>query len=138
MWDISNEITGKTRSNNYSLTHIDVDGKKIEDEKEIAEVLNNHFSSMGEKASKSVGNSLSSPIKGDYWDSLRERTIGLFQFPQVTIGMVKKVIRSLDSKKSCGFDGISNVLLKRLVDVMAPALTYYFDKSLKEGIYPES
>ena len=49
---------------------------------------------------------------------------------------VRKLLRSLKVKKSCGPDNIGPRILKELADELAPCLTLLFQSSLNSGIVP--
>ena len=51
---------------------------------------------------------------------------------------IRQIILSLKNKKSSGHDGISNLLLKDLVDVLTISSTHYsLIKCLTQGIFPD-
>ena len=50
---------------------------------------------------------------------------------------IRQIILSLKNKKSSGHDGISNLLLKDLVDVLTYPLHIIFNKCLIQGIFPD-
>ena len=50
---------------------------------------------------------------------------------------VKSLILELINKSSSGYDGISNVLLKRIVDGITNPLTALFNQSIDQGIFPD-
>ena len=60
----------------------------------------------------------------------------LFLFP-TTENEIKKIVSRLKSKKSSGFDGISNVLLKSIIPEIQLPLSVIFNKSLRNGIFPD-
>ena len=51
---------------------------------------------------------------------------------------ILKLISNLDPKKSCGFDLITNKILKATSTTVAPFLVSLFNKCLKNGIFPSS
>ncbi len=60
----------------------------------------------------------------------------VFLFP-TTQDEVKKIVQKLKSKSSSGYDGISNTLLKFIIKEISMPLNVVFNKSLKEGIFPD-
>ena len=50
---------------------------------------------------------------------------------------VTKIINKMPNKTSSGHDGISNMLIKKLVCSIRRPLTVIFNKSFQAGIYPE-
>ena len=59
-----------------------------------------------------------------------------FNFDYVTEDEVSKALMRMKNKKSVGIDGISMHILKMSTPVIIPSLTYLFNKSLAEGIFP--
>jgi hypothetical protein len=55
----------------------------------------------------------------------------------VTETEIKNILKSLKSKNSSGYDGISSRILKYCIDEISKALGHIFNASLKQGIYPE-
>ena len=50
---------------------------------------------------------------------------------------LKRLINSLEVKKSSGYDGISNSLIKKTSDVIAPYLEILYNTCLKQGVFPD-
>ena len=60
----------------------------------------------------------------------------LDEFSPVTSETVEKQLRSIDTSKASGSDGISGLLLKRCATVLAPSLTRIFNTSIVTGTVP--
>ena len=60
----------------------------------------------------------------------------LDEFSPVTSETVEKQLRSIDTSKASGSDGISGLLLKRCATVLAPSLTRIFNTSIVAGTVP--
>ena len=50
---------------------------------------------------------------------------------------VISIIKSLKSKNTTGYDGISNKILKHCAHIISKPLTYIYNRSLTTGIFPE-
>ena len=50
---------------------------------------------------------------------------------------LKDTVGKLKDKKSTGYDGIDNSLLKNIIDVIVDPLVHVFNLSLSNGIVPE-
>ena len=48
-----------------------------------------------------------------------------------------KLILSLEDKKSCGYDLISNKVLKSTCNTIAPYITRLFNNCIERGIFPD-
>ena len=54
-----------------------------------------------------------------------------------TQGEFLKTINNLPSKKSSGYNGISNVVLKDIAPIIIAPLTTIFNMSLTQGVFPD-
>jgi hypothetical protein len=50
---------------------------------------------------------------------------------------IKYIIKTLKTKNSTGYDGISSRILKSCVDVISKPLSHISNESFKQSIYPE-
>lgn len=50
---------------------------------------------------------------------------------------ITKKIRNLKNKKSCGYDGMSAIVIKYIAEAIQKPLHFVINKSLGEGIFPE-
>ena len=113
----------KIKDNTISLK----DNEKIEDDPgRCANILNNFFSSVftvGPSDSYHIDDNpgLSETMRDIIIDELKVRT----------------KIMKLNTQKSVGPDGISEILLQKAVDVFVPILTKLFVKSYDDGSIPK-
>lgn len=61
-----------------------------------------------------------------------------FSFDEISPAGVATIIRNLANWKSCGSDGITNMLLKMSVDEVCSPLSALFNRSLGVGIFPDN
>ena len=59
------------------------------------------------------------------------------KFVKVSEIQICKIVDLLKPKKSCGLDGISNILLKRIISVIKRPLCQIINRSLSNGIFPD-
>ena len=109
-----------------------LDGKLIDDPKIISNSFCKFYSSIGSKFASKIGNSNKDFL--EYMPDPCDSSIYLFPTNETEI---KKTVSRLKSKKSSGYDGISNILLKSIIDEIYVPLTVIFNKSFKEGIFPD-
>ena len=50
---------------------------------------------------------------------------------------ITKIVGNLKNKKSTGYDGISNEILKCCSPILEPYVADVFNKCLEQGIFPE-
>ena len=53
-----------------------------------------------------------------------------------TCSEISKLILKLDVKKSCGYDSISNKILKATCNIVAPYITKLFNSCIQKGVFP--
>ena len=72
-------------------------------------------------------------------DSIEEKlqNISDFAIPTVSLSFVESQLKSLDTSKSTGSDGLSARFLKMPASVIAPVLTKIYNDSLKTSSYPK-
>ena len=98
---------------------------------EIASALSSHFENAALELTRNINFNL---------NEHREYLTKVYDpgsFNPITIADTKKIIRSLKQKRSTGFDGISNKLIKACSDSLCDPLTRLINQSINEGIFPE-
>ena len=133
LWKTLNEITGRKLTS--SVTCIEADGISYTDSKSIAEVLKNHFSSVGSKLADGI------KASSNYiWQSptlnIEANPEHGFDFQFVNEAFVRKEFDRLRTNKAIGLDKISARLLKDSAPVVAPILTKLFNRSLQSLKFP--
>ena len=135
VWRLVNEITKRKRMTKNSIKSIaDKHGCKLRDPKAIANSLNDHFSTIGKvMASKFKTNEdRKNPL--DYMTAdIKDQ---LFLSPTTT-SEIAKLIRKLNINKSCGFDSISNKILKLSCNIIAPYIKKLFNLCIHNGVFPD-
>ena len=116
-------------------------GNKVSDAKGIAQVLNDHFGSVGEvMASKiDIENNCDTKDPLDYVN-VRHTQSGnnLLYLSNTDLAEILKLLSNLDVKKACGYDLISNYILKNTSYVIAPYLVILYNMCIREGVFPEN
>ena len=103
--------------------------KTIIDKKEIGDILNEQFSSVGE--------SLPSDVCVDYIKYLSEPTLDSFQVFDIDENKVFNVINGF--KNNSSYDDVFNFfLLKSNIDSIISPLTFLINRFLNEGKFPSS
>ena len=135
IWRLVNDISNRKRCANNTIKSMkNSNGKKLCEPKLIAQCLNKHFSSVGENMASKFKNLDISKDPTDYisCDITNPANLSCTNLPEIT-----KLILSLVLKKACGYDLISNRILRSSCYVIAPYLTFLFNNCLKKGIFPD-
>ena len=134
LWGIINEVCGKCTDKTSSLHYILVDGIKHYNSSKITNEFADFFSSVGAQYSSRVVPSKLSIV--NYLQKIPRKSKSIFLIP-CTPQEIRKLISNLKNKQSSGHDGITNILLKKIMDSIAKPLSYIFNKSLSQGIFPD-
>ena len=117
-----------------SIAFITVNGIKHFDSKKISNEFASFFSNIGAQYSKKIPGS--SHDVNTYLNKIKQNEKSIFLSP-CSQPEIRQIILSLKNKKSSGHDGISNLMLKDLVDVLTHPLHIIFNKCLIQGIFPD-
>ena len=103
----------------------------MSDSKEIAEIFNSHFSEIGTKLANSIPDG---PIAfNDYLITARST----FTLRHTSVEEVMKIIKSIDSKKAAGLDGIPSYFIKVALPIISQSLVGVFNRSIHKEIFPK-
>ena len=124
MWKVLKKAVGQENKLN-SIDQIQFHETTITDNKEIADVCNQHFVTIGERlASKIPG---TSGLSNDHIPRVQP----------ITETQVLQVIAKWVNSKATGLDGIPNRALKYCAEVITPSLTFIFNFSVITKIFPD-
>ena len=90
------------------------------------------------KISPNLASVLSPSSNADYESFLKKVITSTFHFDLVNESDVIKIIKTLKSKESAGYDRISTKLLKLIGPVVNKPLTLIINQSLLTGIFPQN
>ena len=131
MWKSLKQVLPGSKDSKQ-ITSISISGKVYKKCEEIAEALNKHFSTIGEKLARRFGSVLCES------DDFPLKTGLSFSLQPVTVPIVLEQLKCLKPNKAIGLDRISSRLLKDGTEVVAPLLTYIINLSLSSGRFPEN
>ena len=135
LWAILNKLTGKMKNKNDISEEIIVNGIKEHDANVISNAFARHYSEIGKVLADKIdrkGN-----IRNPLVNMRNKVEQNCFFFPTTT-REIEKIIANLKSKNSCGYDGISNRILKKICPGIVKALEIVFNKSIQEGEFPSN
>ena len=135
LWNMVNTIISKQNDKSNSIEYLKIGNVEIYNAKEIANQFGKYFSTVGEDYAKKVPASHKSPHH--YTQKIPRNPSTIFLTPTSTTE-IENLIRSLPNKTSSGHDEITNILLKKLACNLSTPLSLIFNKSLKEGSFPNT
>ena len=118
-------------SKNNSIDKLVIDGVTIQNDKDIANALNNYFFNIGNELSKQVPD-VNTTFK-DYMPDPIEKSVNLKPTNEAELG---KEIGKLKTNKSV-LDIFNLNIIKSVKDQLIPGLVIVFIKSIHEGIFPD-
>lgn len=134
LWNIINSEKQNTNSNRASF-QIEINNKLESDPLLIAEHLNEFFSEVAEKTLETNRKDLQNvqlPIANNF----RMQTVETLNLSPTNKNEVIKIMKSLDTKLSCGLDEVPSKVIKYCAEQLAEPLTCVINKSFEQGIFP--
>jgi hypothetical protein len=131
LWRKTNEMLGRGSHKEDIPQEFLSEGRKIRGRTNIANLLNQHFTNIGPFLSNQL------PDTNNFESYLTENHNHSFNFEEVTVADISKIIDGFTRKKSSSFDNISNALLKDIKNGIIHPLQILINKSLTEGFFPD-
>ena len=131
-WKILKQAMGQ-ESKSSTIEKVIHKGCEISDKKEIANICNEHFVSVGKRLKVNI------PDTGESPTAHIKPTSSRFVFHKVMTFQVEKAMKKLIKIKSkaTGIHNIPNMILKDSCQVIAPFLTDIFNFSITSTIFPD-
>ena len=131
VWSGLNDlIAHKKRQNTEEIFLNDCDGITT-DQNKVADSFNKYFTNVAKNLVRDLGDPNTKPQ--DYLKNPNKHSIFLKEVDQ---GEVRKILKTLDTKKSGDVYGLTPFLVKIACDELTPILTLLFNKSFSEGVFP--
>ena len=136
LWGLINNAIRKPGKKSELCNEFLIDGIITTDQKLIANKFCNLYRDFAKTAIEKVSK------KGKVKTLLKQKPERIIQecmfFHPPTSEEISRLILSLKNKRSSGYDGISNTLLKRLYPSIELPLNIIYTESLSNGIFPEA
>ena len=132
-WSTINALLCRNKKTKSFPNAVKTDHGKITIKKEIANYFNNYFTSVGQK----LANSINHTNEHDYKWYLSKILNCSFSFKQMNPEDISKTIHNFLPKTSCGHDGLSMKLIKRLKDIIFRPLSLIINQLFCTGIFPK-
>lgn len=114
-----------------AISKILCNGTEITGDKDIANAINEYFSTVGAALSSKF------PANTNFKQYMKFSSINSLYLSPVTDDEIKKEINGLKANKSSGPDTIPPRIVKYASESITPVLTHIFNLSIQKGIYPD-
>ena len=131
LWHIVKDLVG-SKITNTSNTFIN-EGKEVKDPKEIANMFNSYFVNIGPNLASEINVDQN---QGNFSQFLHEPFDKSLFLRPTNSNEIVKIVQSLKTSKSTGYDGISVNLLKK--NHITLLVTHIFNLSITSGVCPNS
>ena len=132
LWDIAGSIINpkKSRKKNF-IKQLIVDKKRLTNNKDIADGINNFFSTIGNKLADEID------VTKDFRDYLTNPNTESLDSTPASLNEIIKIIKNLQGKKAGGDDGIRPLFLKLGVDFVSMPIHHIVNLSIKYSKVPD-
>ena len=121
------------QNNRCDITKIKFNDEAIEDPVTIANIFNNYFSSIGDELARNIP-----PSNKQFVDFLGPSNDNSMFLVPTDRNEIIDIVSNLQNKKSSGFDGINNFILKKIILNIVDPLVHIFNLSLSNGQLPNT
>ena len=132
-WGMIKDILNKNKQKDELPIEFSINGVLESNTVKIADEFNKYFVNIG----PSLASKIVQPERNTFKDYLTCPFSEEFQFQLINSNTVRKTINSLKTKSTCGFDRMSNKLLKNLIDELVEPLTLIINQVFMTGIFPD-
>ena len=134
-WKILNQVMGKTNNKLDMPTAFMNNDRWETDMERNAQNFNQFYSNVGPDTSKSVGNS-NKPAEF-FLHRAKERNEEELLYTRFTVEETIEASRLINNKTSCDAYGLSQAIVLKDVDIIAPVIAYIANCSIEQGICPD-
>jgi hypothetical protein len=137
-WSIVKKETGnKNHKNDVQL--LKISNTIIKDKVQITNIFDEYFSSVAQigDINKDNNESTNNTNPLNYLHNSFNFSFGNIKWHCTSTAEIRKIIKSLKTKSSCGYDEISAKVLKVSMPYIISPLTYICNTSLAQGIFPD-
>jgi len=128
-WDIINKESGRN--------------KKKTDQQTIAETFNKYFAAIAENINRQKESMLINDVDNNrdshthFMEKAYNKPYPSMEYKCTTTGEIERIIKSLKTKNSYGYDEISTKILKISCPFISSPINYICNKMLFWGVFPE-
>jgi len=138
-WGIIKNLLGTKAKKGIEKIRIDEQEMRVEGNAcKVANSFNEYFSTISDTLLENLKYPRQNHRADDSADSFVEESHQEFKIDSITVGEIIWAIAALPNKRGSGLDGINSKIYKMAVDALATPLVILFNRSLNEGIFPNS
>jgi len=134
-WKIINDQKGKYKYRPY-MQFLKTDNMKISNQEVIANTFNNYFLSVADQLNNENIGYDNKMKPTHYLRNYLIKSTNNIKWKYVTTYELEKIIKSLNSKNSHGYKGISNKIIKLSTSYIISPLTNILQRDFKNGDFP--
>ena len=133
-WQEINKLLNGNNSSNLHIESLKLNEVSVTDANLIADILNKHFSSVGDKMNNAF-NSIADDTTFNIGDMPDELNCSIL-LRKTNHSEISKIFDNLSDKNSAGLDKIPQKIIKLVKDKLTPAITYLINCSISDKTYP--
>ena len=137
-WSAISDVVNRKHKSQLKLDRININGTVTNNKQNIINYLNDYFTNIGSNIMHKINKSTSDNSNIHFTHFLRNPATSTFSFQLVTENEIYEVIKCLNSKNSCGSDGISSKLIKYIIEELSMPLTVIINQIFTTGIFPDN
>ena len=135
LWNVINEICIKNNDKTSVIEYLKIENLHEYNADKISNHVGKYLSGVGKEFAKKIPNPKKEIRK--HLGLIEQNPLSMMIAP-VCEQEIVKIIHKLPAKNSAGYDNISNVLLKKLCNILALVLCKLCNLSLATGTFPEA
>ena len=137
-WQLINELSMRKNKKKTSIKSLkNKNGETLSAPNEIADCLNEHFGSVGKEMAEKFENCENDVVNDPLEYVCVEQTESMYLY-ETDEYEIMRLISSLQAGKACGYDHISNKIVKETSNVIVPYLTKLFNSCMNQGVFPNA
>ena len=142
MWKIIKKETEKNCHNCHNdIKSLKTDNTTLNNPQEVANAFNDYFSTVADSVMGNIekgNNNFKDNVNPlNYLITKYINTFSRINWKNATTNEITKILKSIKTKNSFGYDEILTKILKLSAPFITSSLTYICNKSLSSGVFPE-
>ena len=131
-WTVIRTLIPNASKARASPTRLRHNGVTHTDPKEIANLMNDHYITIGRRTAQTI------PAQTPDSETQPPLNIPSFTLKQTTLRAVTRLMNALDRHKASDIYGIKPGMIRDLAPTLAPILTRLFNRAIREHTYPDA